>query len=65
LVLKTIPVSLGNVEYMLYNTPTMPSMSMIHALQDLAIYMQKYHKYILLREKMDIFVRAKFALLSQ
>jgi hypothetical protein len=57
------PCCLGKCWIMIYNTPTMPSM--IHALQGLAIYMQQYHKYILPRAKMDIFVRAKFASSSQ
>jgi hypothetical protein len=36
LVLKTITVALRNTKYIIYNTPTMSSMPMIHALQILA-----------------------------
>ena|ERR1700728_742336 len=46
---------------MMYNTPTMPSMPVIDALQILAIYMPQYHKFILARVKMHIFVCTKFA----
>src|ERR1700677_1801372 len=50
---------------MMYNTPTMPSMPVIDALQILATYMPQYHKFILARVKMHISVRSKFALASE
>ena len=46
---------------MICNTPTIPSMPIIHALQVLATYMPQYHKSILPRVKMGIFVRNKFS----
>ena len=61
IMVKGIHVVLGSAKCIIYNTQTTSSRPMIHALQDLAIYMQKYHKYILPRATMDIFVRAKFA----
>ena len=50
---------------MMYNTPTMPSMPVIDALQILATYMPQYHKFILARAKMHIFVRTKAASSSE
>ena len=60
-VLKIITVAFANTKYMIFNTPTTPSGPIIHALQVLAKYMPQYHRSILLRSKMDIFIRAKFA----
>jgi len=37
--LKVITATFGNTKYMIYNTPTMHSMSMIHALLILCRYM--------------------------
>ena len=58
--LKMSPVGLTDTEYMICNTPTVPSRPIIHALQLLATCMPKYHKSILQRVKLDIFVCIKF-----
>ena len=42
-------------------THTTPSRLIIHALHVLATYMPQYHKSILSREKMGIFVHTNFA----
>ena len=63
--LKIIAVAFGNTKYTIYNTPTMPSMPMIHALQILATCMPQYHKSILPREQFGIFIHTKFASSSQ
>ena len=58
--LKISHVDLADIEYMICNTPTTPSRPIIHALQLLATCMPKYHKSILQRVKMGIFVHIKF-----
>ena len=59
--LKIILVVLADTKYVICNTPTTPSRPIIHALQLLATCLPKYHKSILQRVKMGIFVRIKFA----
>ena len=60
-VLKIITVALEDTRYMICNTLTTPSRPSTHALQVLATYMPQYHKTILPRVKMDIFVHTKIA----
>ena len=60
-VLNIITVVLADTKYMIYNTHTTPSRLIIHALQVLATYMPQYHKSILLRATIGIFVRTNFA----
>ena len=60
-VLKIIPVVLEDTKYVIYNTPTTPSRPIIHALQLLDTCLPKYHKSILQRIKMGIFICTKFA----
>src|ERR1700683_4691251 len=64
-VLKIITIAFADTKYMICNTPTAPSGPTIHALQVLAKYMPQYHKSILLREKMGIFIRTKIVLPSE
>ena len=64
-VVKIVAVTLENTKYMICNTPTTPSRSMIHTLQVLATYMPQYTKSILLRAKMNIFTCTKIALPSE
>jgi hypothetical protein len=64
-VLKIIPVVLADTKYIICNTPTTPSRPVIHALQLLATCMPKYHKPILQRVKMGIFVHTMSALPSK
>ena len=59
--LKIIHIVLADTKYVICNTPTTPSRPIIHALQLLATCLPKYHKSILQRVKMGIFVRTKFA----
>ena len=58
--LKIIPVGLADTKYMICNTPTISNRPIIHALQLLATCIPKYHKCILQRVKMGIFVHIKF-----
>ena len=58
-VLKIITVAFADTKYMICNTPTTPSGPIIHVLQVLAKYMPQYHKSILPRAKMGIFIRTK------
>ena len=58
---KGIPVVLESVKYVTYHTPTGHRRHMIDALQILATYIPQYHKFILARVKMHIFVCTKFA----
>ena len=60
-VLNIVTVVLADTKYMIYNTHTTPRRLIIHALQVLATYMPQYHKSILPREKMGIFVCNNFA----
>jgi hypothetical protein len=57
--LKIIAVTLENTRYMTYNTPTTSSRPIIHAMQILATYMPQYHKSVLLRAKINTFIRTK------
>ena len=57
--LKIVAVALADTKYMIYNTPSTPSVAMIHALQISATYMPQYHKSILPRAKMDISAHTK------
>jgi hypothetical protein len=63
--LKIITVTFENTKYTIYSTPIMPNMPMIHALQILVICMPHYHKSVLPRAEMDIFVCTKFASSSE
>src|ERR1700735_1415094 len=64
-IISLLGVVWKDTKYMIYNTHTTPSRLIIHALQVLATYMPPYHKSILPREKMDIFVCNNFALPSE
>ena len=59
--LKIITIAFADTKYMICNTPTTPSGPIIHALQVLAKYMPQYHKSILPRAKMGIFICTKIA----
>ena len=56
-----ITVTLGNTKYMLYGTPTTPSIPVIDALQILA----RIPKIYSTKSKMDIFVYTKFVSSSE
>ena len=60
-VLKIIFVVFRDTKYVIWNTFTTPSRTIIHALQVLATCMPKYDKFILRRVKMGILFRTKFA----
>ena len=59
-IISLLGVVLTDTKYMVYSTHTTPSRLIIHALQVLATYMPQYHKSILSREKMGIFVHTNF-----
>ena len=59
--LKIITVTFRNTKYIIYNTPTMHSMPVIHVLLILGTCMPQYHKFILPRAKMGIDILGRFS----